>query len=306
LINPTMLRTALSRYLSHRHKRALKSKISKVKETFASILLRYDGMKLKARLRKHGISESDTVLVHSNFKPDSGFNGTPLDLANAFAELVGDRGNLMMVSIPFRGAAYDYLALGKMFNVRKTISMMGLVTEMFRRRQGTRRSLHPTHPVLVYGNDAEWLVAGHERCLYPCGAGSPFEKFYQLKGKILFYDVSFGAITFFHFVEDLLKARLPFPVYSDRLFSVPVIDADGNNRVVQTYAFNSEVPRRADRLEAEMERQGKIRHGRIGNSHFCLVTAEDVVGCFTEMVEKGFLPYELMTNGAQERRWDNE
>jgi aminoglycoside 3-N-acetyltransferase len=301
-----MLRSTISRFVSDRQKRAVKSKINEAKKRLVSALLGYDGAKLKARLKSAGIFEGDTLLVHSNFKPDSGFAGTPLDLANALAESVGEKGNLLMVSLPFRGAAYDYLALGKTFNLKKTLSMMGLVTEMFRRREGTLRSLHPTHPVLACGKDAEWLVADHERCLYPCGTGSPFEKFHRLKGKILFFDVSFGSITFFHYVEDILKERLPFPVYSDRLFSVPAIDANGENRLVQTYAFNKDVRRMAEKLEVEMARQGKIREGRVGNSRFCLVTAEDVVACFAAMVEAGNLPYELVTDGRHGGQRDDE
>ena len=291
------LRSTLSRLLSERHKRALRSKLNELKKRFADAVLGYDGAKLKARLRRAGISESDTVLVHSNFKPDSGFRGTPLDLANALVELLGSRGNLLMVSLPFRGAAYDYLALGKTFNVRKTMSMMGLVTEMFRRREGTLRSLHPTHPVLAYGKDAAWLVADHERCLYPCGEGSPFDKVRQLRGKLLFFDVSFQSITFFHHVEDLLKARIPLPIYSERLFSVPAVDANGANHVIQTYAF-SKVPRASWKLEAEMQRRGLIRNGRVGNSRFQVASTEDVVACFTAMVEAGNLPYGPVTDAS--------
>lgn len=291
------LRSALSRLVSERHKRALRSKLNEAKKRFADAVLGYDGAKLKARLRSAGISENDTVLVHSNFKPDSGFRGTPLDLANALVELVGGKGNLLMVSLPFRGAAYDYLALGKPFNVRKTMSMMGLVTEMFRRREGTLRSLHPTHPVLAFGKDAAWLVADHERCLYPCGAGSPFDKLRQLRGKLLFFDVSFQSITFFHYVEDLLKERIPLPIYSDRLFSVPAVDLSGVNHVIQTYAF-SRVPRASWKLEAEMQRQGLIRQGRVGNSRFQLAATADVVACFTAMVEAGNLPYGAVTESG--------
>jgi len=301
----TTLRSTLSRLVSERHKRAIRSKLNEAKKRFAGALLGYDGAKLKARLRSAGVSESDTLLVHSNFEPDSGFQGTPLDLANALVELVGSKGNLLMVSIPFRGAAYDYLALGKPFNVRKTMSMMGLVTEMFRRRAGTVRSLHPTHPVLAYGKDAEWLVADHERCLYPCGPGSPLEKLHRLKGKLLFFDVSFGSITFFHYVEDLLKERLPFPIYSDRLFSVPAVDANGANHVIQTYAFSKEVPRAAEKLEAEMLRRGMIREGRVGNSRFQVVATADVVTCFTAMVEAGNLPYGPVTARSGGRREDD-
>jgi aminoglycoside 3-N-acetyltransferase len=302
----TMLRSTLARCVNDRQKRAVKATVNSAKNRLVSAFLNYDGAKLKARLKSVGITESDTLLVHSNFKPDSGFRGVPLDLVNALTELVGEKGTLVMVSIPFRGSAYDYLALGKPFNVKKTLSMMGLVTELFRRKNGTRRSLHPTHPVLAYGKDAEWLVADHERCLYPCGPGSPFEKFRQLKGKILFFDVSFNSITFFHYIEDLLKERLPFPVYNDRLFSVPAVDANGGNHVIQTYAFNNDVRRMADKLEAEMARRGKIRHGRVGNSRFCLVAAEDVVDSFTAMVDTGNLPYEIVTGGGKKGHEDDE
>jgi aminoglycoside 3-N-acetyltransferase len=292
------LRSTLSRLMSERHKRVIRSKLNEAKKRFADAVLGYDGAKLKARLRSAGISESDTILVHSNFKPDSGFRGTPLDLANALVELVGTKGNLLMVSLPFRGAAYDYLVFGKPFNVRKTMSMMGLVTEMFRRREGTLRSLHPTHPVLAYGKDAAWLVADHEHCLYPCGAGSPFEKLRRLGGKLLFFDVSFQSITFFHHVEDLLKDRIPFPIYNDRLFSVPAVDANGGHHVIQTYAFSKEARRASDKLEAEMQRKGLIRDGRVGNSRFQLATTADVVACFTAMVEAGNLPYGPVTGGS--------
>jgi len=290
----------IGRYLSEKQKRVLKANFTKIRNIVTRTLFRYDAEKLKSGLKKMGIVESDTLMVHVNFNPENGFQGTPLDLVNALAELGGEKGNLLMVSIPFRGAAYDYLALGKGFNVKKTLSMMGLVTEMFRRREGTFRSLHPTHPVLAYGKDAERLVADHERCLFPCGAGSPFEKFHQLKGKILFLDVGFGAITFFHYVEDLLKERLPFPIYDERLFSATVTDSKGENRVVQTYAFNKEIPRSAQKLETEMLRKGKILKGRVGNSRFMLVLAEDVVSCQTAMVEAGNYPYDL-SRWRQER-----
>jgi aminoglycoside 3-N-acetyltransferase len=300
------LRAGMSRLLGERLKRAVKTKLNEAKKRVVSRLLGYGGTQLKARLRAAGVCESDTLLVHSNFKPDSGFQGGPLDIVNALLELVGERGNLLMVSIPFRGTAYDYLSQGKVFNVNKTISMMGLITEMFRRRKGTLRSLHPTHPVLAYGKDARWLVADHERCLYPCGPGSPFEKFRQLKGKLLFFDVSFRSITFFHYVEDVLRDQLPFPVYSDRLFSVPAVDLQGAKRIVQTYAFNNDVRRLAEKLEAEMQGQGMIRHGRVGNSRFSLATSEDVVACFTAMVRAGNLPYEPATSATPVERQDDE
>ncbi len=286
-----MLRATFNRVFDERQKRVIKTTLNGWKVRAVRTLRAYDGRALASCLRRMGIAEGDTLMVHSNFQPDSGFQGSPQDVVRVLRDVVGPSGNLLMVSIPFRGSAYDHLLRNKAFNVRKTISMMGLITEMFRRTPGTLRSLHPTHPVLAAGPDAARLVADHERCLYPCGSGSPFEKLVGLKGKILFYDVGFGAITFFHHVEDVLKDRLPFPVYDGRLFTAEVIDGDGRSGTVQTYAFSRSPARRADKLEAEMRARGRIRGARVGNSHLLLVTAADVVSCQTAMVEAGNLPY---------------
>jgi aminoglycoside 3-N-acetyltransferase len=288
-----MLRAAVNKYLGGRQKRAIKAKLHQVRQRLVRTLRSYDSAQLTAKLRQMGIAETDTLLVHSNFEPLSGFKGTPMDVVEVLARLVGEKGNLLMVSIPFRGSAYDHLALGKVFDVRKTFSMMGLITEMFRRRPGTLRSLHPTHPVLALGKDASWLVADHETCRYPCGPGSPFEKFNSLGGKILFFDVGFGSITFFHFVEHLTIGDLPFPVYDERVFESTVVDAAGQKRTVQTQAYTREYPRAAEKLEAEMLRRGKIQKGRVGNSRVLLVTAADVVECQTAMAKAGNYPYHL-------------
>jgi aminoglycoside N3'-acetyltransferase len=286
------VRGRLKRLLTEEQQRRIKVKLSSAKKLFIDTFMSYDAASLKSKLRSAGIAEGDTLMVHANFEPHSGFRGDPIQLVNALAELVGEGGNLLMVSIPFRGAAHDYLMQGKTFNVNKTVSLMGLVTELFRRRAGTQRSLHPTHPVLAYGKDASWILAGHENCLYPCGPGSPFEKFHKLGGKILFFDVSFQAITFYHYVEDLLKESIPFPVYEDRMFDVKAVDSQGVTRIVRTYTFNNTHTRNCDKLQATMERSNTVSHGKVGNSRFLIVTAGDVVSSFKGMVEEGNYPYD--------------
>lgn len=292
-----MMKQLLKKFLTPEQKMALKSRAGKLRRSFINTFKSYDAEALKKALRKAGIKDTDTLFVHANFNPESGFKGTPLDIVNALAGLVGEKGNLLMVSIPFRGTTYDYLSKYKTFNVKKTISMMGLVTEMFRRKKGVLRSLHPTHPVLAFGKDKEWITEGHEVCPTPCGVGTPFDKFRQLNGKILFFDVSFGAITFFHYVEDVIKDLLPFDVYSDEPFKVKVVDAEKAEREVSVYAYSTHVRRDAYKLEAEMIRAGRLNKGAIGNSAFILVDAEDVVECMTSMIKAGDYPFEVLPEG---------
>ena len=288
-----MLRRTFLKYLSTKKKLEIKSNYNKIKQFFVNVLLSYDGEMLKVKLKKMGIVETDTLMVHANFELASGFKGTPNDIVNALVELLGKDGNLLMVSIPFRGTAYDYLMKKKPFRLNKTMSMMGLITEAFRRKNGVLRSFHPTHPVLAYGKDSTWLVADHEKCEFPCGVGTPFEKFRRLKGKILFFDVSFLAITFFHYVEDLLKDKVPFNVYHEEPFSVVAYDENDHEHVIKTYVFNRSLIRNANKLEKEMLKLRLIKKGKIGNSTLILINAEDVVACQTSMVESGNLPYDV-------------
>ena len=289
--NSRMLRRIIESLVGQKRTRTLKAAINGWRTRFINVLFRYDAERLRLVLHRMGVVETDTVLVHANFEPDSGFQGTPSDFVEAFVGLLGKKGNLMMVSIPFRGSAYDYLSQDKTFHVKRTMSMMGLVTEIFRRRDGTARSVHPTHPVLAFGKDSAWITDAHDVCIFPCGSGTPFEKLRQLKGKILFFDVGFGAITFFHYVEDLLKDHLTRPVYEDRVFSSGVVGRDGVRREMQTYAFTKGVLRDTATLEREMMRKGKVTVGKVGHSRLLLVTAEDVVSIMTDMVEKGWMPY---------------
>lgn len=287
------MKRIISQYIDPKSKREIKVKYQKIKKSVVDSLLHYDGSDLQNKLKHLGVRSDDCLWVHSNFKPDSGFRGKPDDVVQAFMDLVGRDGNLLMVSIPFRGTAYDYLLKNKPFRLNKTLSMMGLITEVFRRKPGVLRSFHPTHPVLAYGKDSAQLVADHEKSLYPCGPDTPFGKLREMNGKILFYDVGFGAITFFHYVEHILRDKLPFPVYHEEIFSVAAYDRNDEEHQISTYAFNRKYVRNAGKLEAEMDRKKKLIRAKVGHSNLILANAEDVVACMTEMVENGNLPYDL-------------
>lgn len=255
----------------------------------------YDGADLKIRLKAMGIGPGDTLLVHSAHSPLLGFQGSPGDLIDAFLDVVGTAGHLLMVSLPYLSSTSEYLKTTKVFDVRNTPSKMGLVSEMFRRRSGVLRSLHPTHPVLACGPRADWIVSGHEDCRYPCGRGSPFEKLLELNGKVLFFGVTEFHFTFHHYLEDLVKDELPFALYEKEPYVVKVIDAKGEDRWVTTHAFTKEAisRRRVHILFDEMERRGQMARSRIGNTRMVLMTTSDSVACTRELARRGVYFYEM-------------
>jgi len=290
----SILNTLLSR-LPARHKAQIRSAQLKLKKRFVETFLSYGPAELEKNLRHLGVRAGDTVLLHSSFSFLSGFNGTPGELIDVFESAVKPDGNLMMVSLPYLSSSFEYLQSLKCFDVRRTISRMGLVSETFRRRNNVPRSLHPTHPMLASGPKAEWIIADHESCLYPCGPGTPFDKLVQLQGKVCFFDAPFATFTFFHFLEDFVKDRLPFSLYTHKLFEVKVIDRDGRERMVNTYVFSPDAIQR--RQFHVLERQLRLRQlitcSRVGNTGLQLISVNDAIACTKEMADRGVFFYDI-------------
>ena len=278
-------------------KMALKSRWIDLRASLVRRFLSYDAAQLRGALRRLGVRDGDSLMLHSAFAAHHGFDGTIEQLTDAFIDALGARGNLLMVSLPYRSSTLEYLQRLRVFDVRRAPSMMGLVSEYFRRRPDVLRSLHPTHPVLVHGPDAAWYVGGHEHALYPCGPGTPFEKLAERDGIVAFFNVPFATFTFFHHLEHLVSANLPFALYTDQVFDVPVLDRDGEPGVVKTHAFAREAigRRRFEVLEQALRARGAIRSVKVGNTRMEAIRVRDAIACTLDMQARGEFFYALDT-----------
>src|SRR5262249_5838445 len=149
------------------------------------------------------------------------------------------KGTLLFPTYPnHRISSYEYLRQGRTFDVRKTPSYSGLLTEFARRQPGTWRSLHPTKSVCALGPLARELTDTHENSRYPYDRGSPFFKLTEYGAKIIGLGVWTSRLSFCYCVDDAMKDQFPVPVYHDRVFAVPCIDYAGQTKIVETYAHN--------------------------------------------------------------------
>ncbi len=278
----------LSGWLSPQQKRKLKGRHSRLRQKLVDAFWSFGPAELTRTLHSMGIQPGDTLMVHSSFSRSSGFKGGPGDLINALLSAIGPDGNLLMLSSPYCSSTYEYVQRGLAFDVRKTVSRMGIVSEIFRRRSNVRRSLHPTHPVLAYGPKAEWLIADHEKCLGPCGEGTPFAKVAQLHGKVLFFNVPF-VFTFLHYLEESHQQRTGITLFSPQIFELPVIDSEGNRRTVATYVYSLEAVtrRRPELVSNELQRRGLVREKRLGKSRLQVIHTQDTIQCVGEMLDNG-------------------
>jgi aminoglycoside 3-N-acetyltransferase len=263
-------------------------------------LLSYGARDFVSSVRQLGVRPGDTLLVHSAFGGHHGFREGIHPFIEALIEAVGPDGNLLMMSLPYLDAALDYLQETRRFDVRRTPSMTGLVTEYFRRRPDVIRSLNPMHPVLARGKLATWFTDGHDRCVHSCGPGSPFEKLVEVDGKVLFFNTRFTSFTFFHHLEHLVREEQPFSLYANPPFEIEVIDGQGERRMVQVCAFSREAIRRRryHRFESQMRARALIKRTRIGATTLELVSVRDAVRCVEEMRLNGVSFYDRTSSEA--------
>jgi len=262
----------------------------KVKKFIIKAFLSYGTNRFMKELQVMGITQGDIVMVHSSWLTHNGFKGRPIDMINCLKQVVGDSGLLIMPSLSYQNeSTRDYLLRNKAMNVKRTPSMMGLLTEVFRRGKESLRSLSSTHPLVVWGESKEEFVAGHEACSVPFGKQSPFAKLLKLNGKILTIDAPFSTITFTHFLEDRIALNLPFSLYDSEFMTGKVIDYAGvsHDISVKVLSEQANLLRREQRLIDKLDQQKLISRKKIGNTNLMLIDCQQMAACVDEMVKEG-------------------
>lgn len=235
----------------------------------------------------------DALMVHSSFDRFLGFTGTITDAVAALQDAVGPDGTVLMPTMPFDGSALDYAASGKVFDVRRTPSRMGLLTEMFRRSPGVTRSVHPTHSVAVWGAKAELFVADHHRAGTPCGRGTPWYRLWEQGGKSVLLGTAIGSMTFFHTAEEVLEPEMPFSPFTAETFLLHSKDWDGQVLETRTRLFDRDVSGRRDvaRMVPALKQAGSWREGRVGRLSVTVLEARPVLEVLRALARDGVFCY---------------
>ena len=222
---------------------------------------------LENGLHELGIEQGDVLFVHSSTDKLTLVEGGPLKILNLLVSIIGPCGTLTMPTFPFEGMASDYLIKTKLFDVRRTPSKVGLLSELFRRTPGVLRSIHPTHPVCAKGQYAEYFTSEHHHDCRPFGPLSPFKKMEEKQAKILMIGVDSTYLTHSHVVEDVLGKDFPYKVYLDELKEIEIIDKDAQKGKMTTFVHNPEVTKfkNITIFEKEWIKLGLLQKKNIGH-----------------------------------------
>jgi aminoglycoside 3-N-acetyltransferase len=193
-----------------------------------------------------GLCKGDTVFVHSSI--DQLNLGFPFyRVLPLMEDLLGAGGTLLFPTYP-RLSSYEFLIRGEVFDIKKTPSYTGILSEVARRQANAVRSLHPTKSVCAIGAAAEELTCDHQKSPYPYDRCSPYYRITDFGGKIVGLGVSTANLSFVHCVDDALKDDFPVRPYHAQLFAATCINGAGDKVTVETYAhdltkMNHNIPR---------------------------------------------------------------
>jgi aminoglycoside N3'-acetyltransferase len=155
---------------------------------------------------KENVPLDSDIMLHCSMAGCSGL--TPHAILSMFEDLCINK-NLLLPTHPLVKMNCD----GQLaYSVKKSISSVGLVSELARRRNGFIRSQHPISTVAVKGDYASEYLKNNlnESSPLPHGINSPYYRLAERNGYVVCLGVPFiKCLTMMHVAEEFLDDRFP-------------------------------------------------------------------------------------------------
>ena len=161
-------------------------------------------------LKEVGFRTGDIIMVHSSLSSIGYVEGGADTVIDAFLEIIDKEGTLVMPAFSFGWDSAKGQMIKYPFNIFKSPSRMGKITETFRLMKETLRSNHPTHSVIAKGSKAKEITLNGQYYKSTVGKDSPFEKMIHLGAYILLLGVNQTSNTTIHHIEDEVKDKVPY------------------------------------------------------------------------------------------------
>ena len=232
---------------------------------------------IREDLSRLGLGRADIVFFHSSLRSLGWVQGGPDAVVDAFLDIVGPEGLVIVPTLSFCFAGHDGEESG--FHPGQTASHVGAITDRLWRRPGAQRSAHPTHSIAAIGNRAAELVAGHDKTS-TFGKEGPYRRYVEWGAKILFLGVDHRRNTTLHAIEDWLD--MPYLQVEQAV----VKDADGKPKtidVTKSPSGDREFYRQGSKVERLLEASGIVKRGKVGEATAFWMPSQEMV----DIVVKG-------------------
>ena len=181
-----------------------------------------------------GVTANRDLLVHASWSGFQQLQAKPSELLATLRDIVGENNTLVMPT----GAVEKSRDGMLLYDVEKSPSRMGMLSETLRRTPGAMRSPVPIAPVSALGPAADRYTRDYrdESSLTPWGHGSPYWEIANRVGQVLVLGIDFvRTLTLMHTAFDVLLDSNPIPNYYEPIDYI-VVQGAKRNALVATAA----------------------------------------------------------------------
>lgn len=251
---------------------------------------------LAADLRRLGLAEGDTVLVHSSLHSVGAVEGGAAAVVSALRAVTGSAGTLVVPAFtdenslssrahrarvrgmtPKQAAAYR--ATMEPFDpLTSPGQRTGRISESLRTTPGALRSFHPQTSFAALGARAVRIIAGHADDCH-LGDASPLGRLYEAHARVLLLGVGFEACSALHLAE----CRVPEPPMRDYACVVATEEGARWRHFRDVDLVDRDFPELGAALENLTHRgRALVAHGRVGAAYSRLLPMVPTVDAAVE------------------------
>lgn len=240
---------------------------------------------LVLNFQKIGLISGDVLLVHSSYKSFGGVEGGPQTVIDAIRSILTDGGTLIVPTFN-----YDFCD-GKPFDIKKTSSKMGIISELVRTDSNSKRTLDPVFSFAILGKHRDYLA--DLKSEHSFGPDSIFAKLRELDAKIMIIGLTYNeSMTFFHHIEEIQGCDYRyFKEFKGTITNYDDVKQDGKI-VLFVRDIERGVQNAVDKMGSIMEQEGIVKNTIIGESEIKIMNVNEVYKRTTEEMKKN--PYILI------------
>lgn len=187
----------------------------------------YTKQDLTASLKAMGLSPKDSIMLHSSMKSIGEVEGGADTVVDAFMEYFSE--GLFMTP------AHTWAQMSEthaVFDPKTEPACVGIIPNLFLKRPGVVRSLHPTHSIAAFGSSAAEYCKGEENRTTPCAPGGCWDRLRTIHAKILLAGVTHIRNTYIHSIEEVCNVPERF---TDKPVLFHIKMPDGSLKPVSMY-----------------------------------------------------------------------
>jgi aminoglycoside 3-N-acetyltransferase len=234
---------------------------------------------LKNDLAAMGLHGRETILVHSSMKSIGAVENRADGVLDALSEYFAD-GLLVFPTLSYL-YVNDRPGLNH-FEVDSTPACTGILPELFRKRPGVVRSLHPIHSLAALGKDAEAFTVGHERFDTAFNRQGPFGRLFARQAQVLCIGVTLVRATCLHALEEWAQV----PVLSAEPLHLFSTGKDGKTVPVKVHWHTGAHSEEFDRALPLVMETGAVKPCRFGDAPSLLLDCKKTEETLLPLLER--------------------